>query len=251
MNIVTRAGWDARPPRSVTAASWAKRDTFVTHYGGTGTLGQSPRQIQNFHMDTRGWSDIAYNWLVDHHGTIYEGRGWDRVGSHTADHNTHTVGVCFIGGEGDATPAARAAIRWLYDEAVRLKGGPLLQRGHRDFNPTECPGDDLYAWVRSGMDGGDDMSLADDVFGVAYDGTNPPVHPRSWAARVLEGRLGAALDRIQADVEQLKSRPAGTVVLTPEAEARIIAAMDSAADRAVRRVLGGLDGAVPPPPPAG
>lgn len=45
----------------------------------------------------------------------------------------------------------------------------------------------------------DAMSLADDVFGRPYGGDGAvPVHPSSWMALVLERRLGAALDRLEA-----------------------------------------------------
>ena len=33
------------------------------------------RSIWDFHVITRGWSDIGYNWLVAPTGVIYEGRG--------------------------------------------------------------------------------------------------------------------------------------------------------------------------------
>lgn len=36
--------------------------------------------VQNYHMDTKGWADIGYNFLVGEDGLAYEGRGWDRLG---------------------------------------------------------------------------------------------------------------------------------------------------------------------------
>lgn len=154
MNIISRAGWGARPPRDRTVTSWSTRTLFVVHYSAA-SPSQSPRVIQDYHMDTRGWDDIGYNFLVDEHGRIYEGRGWLVVGAHAKGHNTAGIGVCFIGrdraGVVDAAPAARAAMRWLYDEACRLAGRRLTVRGHRDVGSTECPGDELYAWLRAGM----------------------------------------------------------------------------------------------------
>lgn len=116
-------------------------------------------------MDGNGWSDIGYNFLVDRSGKIYEGRGWTVVGAHAAPYNSSHIGICFIGRDGDATGAAKAAIRALYDEACRRAGRTLDKTGHRDLNSTSCPGDDLASWVHSGMPsdgsgaslGGDDM----------------------------------------------------------------------------------------------
>lgn len=103
-------------------------------------------------MDHNGWSDVGYNFLVKN-GVIYEGRGWDRVSAAIADHNSHTISCVVIGGDGDANDADRAALVWLYGEACRRAGRTLLKRGHRDYNSTECPGSQLYAWVRAGMGG--------------------------------------------------------------------------------------------------
>lgn len=150
MEIITRAQWGARPPDRVQRITWSARDTYVQHYSGA-SRDQSVRAIQDYHMDVQGWSDIGYAFLVDWRGQIYEGRGWDVYPAATQDHNWHTFPVCFIGRDGDATPGALTACRWLYDEACARKGGMLFQRGHKDFNPTDCPGDELYRWVRGGM----------------------------------------------------------------------------------------------------
>jgi hypothetical protein len=54
------------------------------------------------------------------------------------------------------------------------------------------------------------------------------------------------LKTVADDVAELKSRPAGTVVLTPADKAELIAGFSAAAEAAVRKVLGAVDGAVPP-----
>lgn len=154
MKIISRAGWGARTPRSRTTTTWAKRKEFIVHYSD-GPTTQTPRQIQNFHMDDRDhlWSDIGYNFLVTRDGTIYEGRGWLVIGAQAHEHNTSGIGVCFIGRDGDATDAARDSLRALYDLACTKAGRALLQRGHGQLsgNSTDCPGKQLLAWVRDGM----------------------------------------------------------------------------------------------------
>ncbi|MBX6382011.1 MAG: N-acetylmuramoyl-L-alanine amidase [Microbispora sp.] len=150
MDIISRKEWGARAPRNRQTTTWSRRTEFIVHYS-EGPTTQTPRQIQNHHMDSNRWADIGYNFLVDVKGRIYEGRGWLVVGAHAPNHNTSGIGVCFIGRDGDATDAAKKAIRWLYDEACRRKGGTLAKRGHRDVTATSCPGDQLYAWVRAGM----------------------------------------------------------------------------------------------------
>lgn len=152
MDIISRTEWGARPPRNRSTTTWSQRTEFVVHYS-EGPTTQSVKSIQAFHMNTRGWSDIAYNFLVDTAGRIYEGRGWTVVGAHATGHNTSGLGVCFIGRNGDATPEAKRAIRWLYDEACRRAGRRLAKRGHGQLsgNSTSCPGAQLLDWVRDGM----------------------------------------------------------------------------------------------------
>ncbi|MBE1531356.1 peptidoglycan recognition protein family protein [Actinomadura algeriensis] len=194
MDVISRKEWGARAPRSRSTTSWSRRSEFVVHYS-EGPTSQTPRQIQNFHMDGNGWSDIGYNFLVDTAGRIYEGRGWLVIGAHATGHNTSGIGVCFIGRDGDATDAARASIRALYDEACDRAGRTLARRGHRDVGSTSCPGDELYAWVRAGMPAGPVRPPAPGGSGSAprWPGrylTQPPMMSgsdvRTWQARMRE-----------------------------------------------------------------
>ncbi|MSV48703.1 MAG: hypothetical protein F2914_06715, partial [Actinobacteria bacterium] len=70
------------------------------------------RSIQAYHMDGRGWSDIAYNFVVDKYGGIWEGRGGgiDKpvIGAHAMGFNTNSVGVMVIGDYTAAKPTAAA-----------------------------------------------------------------------------------------------------------------------------------------------
>jgi peptidoglycan hydrolase-like protein with peptidoglycan-binding domain len=150
ISIVPRAAWGARPPRAETAVPFSSRVGFAVHYSA-GPPSQRVAAIQNYHMDGRGWPDIGYNFLVDRNGRIYEGRGWLTVGAHATGYNTSHIGVCFIGSDGDATPAAKAAIRSLYYRARQLAGRPLTATYHGAIGSTACPGADLRNWVIGGM----------------------------------------------------------------------------------------------------
>ncbi|MFJ6019775.1 N-acetylmuramoyl-L-alanine amidase [Nocardiopsis alba] len=163
VEIISRSAWGARAARSVSSTTWSQRTGFTVHYSA-GPTSQTPRQIQSFHMDANGWADVGYNFLVDVAGNVYEGRGWLVVGAHAAPHNTTHIGVCFIGRDGDATPAAKRAIRALYDEANRRAGRTLSKTYHGGLsgNSTACPGAELRAWVQAGMSVDGD---SDDIFG--------------------------------------------------------------------------------------
>lgn len=156
MRITTRAEWGARAPKAVTPVAPGRRAYFVVHYSGAPAT-QTVRAIQDWCMDEpphgRGFSDIDYNFLVrGTTGEIYEGRGWDVVGSHTTNYNTVGIGVCVIS-DGPISDKAKAAVRWLYDQANARCHKKLIIKGHRDLatTGTDCPGDHMYAWVHAGM----------------------------------------------------------------------------------------------------
>ncbi|GAB3693632.1 peptidoglycan recognition protein family protein [Nocardiopsis oceani] len=158
VSIVPRSDWGARAARSRDTVAWSARTGFTVHYSA-GSPTQTVRSIQDFHMGPNAWSDIGYNFLVDQAGTAFEGRGWTVVGAHAAPHNSTHVGVCFIGSDGDATDAAKATIRALYDEACTRAGRTLAQTWHGGLsgNSTSCPGADLRAWVQAGMPATDSL----------------------------------------------------------------------------------------------
>lgn len=106
------------------------------------------RAMEDFHVLENEWSGIAYNWLIFQSGRIYEGRGWSRVGAHTENHNSTSVGICFVvdGDVHDLTHAAIAAGRRVIDAGVRYKfiAANYSIRGHHDYAAKTCPGTRIY-----------------------------------------------------------------------------------------------------------
>lgn len=154
MTFVPRDAWDARPAKQVVKLDPSKVTKFFVHHT---TGSQRPpfawmRSIQDFHMDGRGWHDIAYSFLISSDGTLFEGRGWDRQGGHTKGHNSSSVAVAYLGDGREPVPEeALVAIRDLADEADRRFGRKLQRLGHKDVGATACPGHVLHAWVQAGM----------------------------------------------------------------------------------------------------
>ncbi|MHC0432164.1 peptidoglycan recognition protein family protein [Streptomyces sp. O3] len=181
LTIISRSSWGARPARAVVKVPASERTGFVVHYS-SGPPSQTVRQIQNYHMDSQGWSDIGYNFLVDRGGRVYQGRGWYGEGAHTVGYNRSHIAVCFIGRDGDATPAAKVAIRSLYERTNAVLGRKLKGTYHSALGSTSCPGSDLRAWVRAGMpaDG-----LKDVIGGTGGDGSGRSVYAQQRAVNSL------------------------------------------------------------------
>lgn len=110
------------------------------------------RGIQAYHMDSQGWSDIAYSIVVCTHGYQYEGRGKGKgsAANGTTQANYDWYAICALVGEGDAQPAE--LLQGLKDAAATCRswGAGNGSTGHRDHISTECPGDALYSQVQAG-----------------------------------------------------------------------------------------------------
>jgi hypothetical protein len=158
VNHLTRQQWNARTPSSRVRLPWANIIEIAVHYTAmdadrTGDPRARMRAIQAFHMNERGWADIAYNWAFTHAGVILQGRGWETRSAATGNANGHTVAFVFLGTDvvnrDDVTGAGRRALTTLILEAERLAGKKLVVKGHRDYMNTACPGDELMAFIRS------------------------------------------------------------------------------------------------------
>jgi hypothetical protein len=157
--LITRGEWGARPPRSTSGIN----PTFGTtaHWEGPhlgwpwahGACFSLVRGIQNFHMNDRGWADIAYTGVACGHGFVFEGRWLGRrtAANGTNDGNSRAYALCYLGGQGDPfTHDGRRAMRAGLDYLDANGAGPG-RNGHRDWKATECPGNEIYQWVRAGQ----------------------------------------------------------------------------------------------------
>ncbi|MFI0481752.1 N-acetylmuramoyl-L-alanine amidase [Actinomadura sp. 9N215] len=159
MKLVKRASWGARYGRGNTNIT-PSRGGVAVHYEGGGKLtGNSHstcagrvRAIERFHVQTNGWSGIAYSYLVCEHGYVFEGRGlgYRTAANGTTASNQNYYAVCALIGDRDpAADAIKSGVRDAIDY-MRSRGAGSALKGHRQFLPTSCPGSALYAWVRKG-----------------------------------------------------------------------------------------------------
>ena len=158
---------------------------IVHHTAGSNTYScsDSPaiiRGIYAYHVQSKGWQDIGYNFLVDKCGTIFEGRkgGVDRpvMGAHSYGWNSQTSGISVLGNYDTVAPSTAAltavarVAAWKLGQyggdpagTVQLTAGATEKNaagqqfqagtaytfpqvhGHRDGYATECPGSNLWA----------------------------------------------------------------------------------------------------------
>lgn len=106
------------------------------------------RAHQRFHQQDRQWPDIAYHFIVDRNGHIYEGRPTWAAGDTGTDYDpTGHFLVCAEGEFGSQSPttAQLESIASLLSWGSAAFGVSLdTVLGHRDVASTSCPGDVLY-----------------------------------------------------------------------------------------------------------
>jgi N-acetylmuramoyl-L-alanine amidase len=155
--IVTRSQWGARAPRSTRAMRRPVPRVFIHHTETSRCYSQDRcaavvRSVQNYHMDTKKWDDIGYNFLVGDDGKVYEGRGWNNVGAHARDWNPTSYGIAMIGnfnGVLPSTAALNATKQLIACGKTRNISSSYTLHGHRDGVCTTCPGDALYNLIKT------------------------------------------------------------------------------------------------------
>lgn len=102
-------------------------------------------QIKHYHM-THGWTDIAYNYVIELDGSIHNGRDVNKVGGHTTNHNAHSIGVVYVGGlakdgktaKDTRTEAQKASLLKLLKQLKAMYPKAVIY-GHRNFANKACP----------------------------------------------------------------------------------------------------------------
>lgn len=187
IDVLPRSAWGAglppKKPLSLEAAGDV-RFLLVHHTASTNnyTEGEVPDLLRGFYgfhtSSTKGWPDLAYNFMVDRFGRVWEGRTGSLDGPVKGDATGGSQGFallsCFIGDHTREPPSAAAL------DAMGKLLGTLASRhgidvrpgtkttfvsrgsnlhpagksvttptiaGHRDMSKTSCPGDACYRLV--------------------------------------------------------------------------------------------------------
>ena len=156
MLYLSRTQWGAQPPKggAFTRLNRRRVTGVVVHHSGVERPPHGVEAVRAYerHHLSKGWDGIAYNWLVDETGTIFEGRGWDARGGATKGWNAKSISICYTGyGYRQPNGSVLKSFQTLVDEAEARFKKPLWVTTHRRKGQTTCPGDWLGDWVEVGM----------------------------------------------------------------------------------------------------
>nr|XP_033328400.1 peptidoglycan-recognition protein LC-like [Megalopta genalis] len=159
IRFIERNEWGAQPPSHPLAKlTLPVPYVIIGHTATEGCIKQSEcthrvRFAQTFHIESRHWSDIAYNFLVGGDGYVYIGRDWDHIGAHAFGYNNISIGISFIGTFNTIKPnnrqlhAAKKLIELGVKKGKITKNYKLL--GHRQVSATLSPGDVLFSIIKT------------------------------------------------------------------------------------------------------
>ena len=179
--LVPRSSWcgsyTACQTPTYTPSSISPTHTVIHHGASPDTYTDGyavVRSYWNYHVNTLAWSDIGYNYLFDKNGNAFIGRynpnfpTSDVRGAHAGSSNSSSIGLSFLGNAditGNVPQAtlnlATNFIAWWYNlrglnpttsANIINQAGTItinLPRicGHKDLNPTACPGVLLYNYL--------------------------------------------------------------------------------------------------------
>jgi hypothetical protein len=158
MKLEKRAsfGWPAHPdvPRAPC------KNGMVAHYdgGNQGLAGKNHtacrtywKNTRKFHMNTRGWNDVGYAFMVCPHGIVFEGRGFGYAQAAQPGGNTTWTSCTFATGP-DEFPTQLQLDAWRELRAwLRGKGVAAAIRPHGSFVSTSCPGSKIRTLITNGQ----------------------------------------------------------------------------------------------------
>ena len=219
--VISTKEWGARPPKQWSEETLPKY--IIIHHTATpnspndlskGTLTGAKdlaKSIQTAHMDGFGWMDSGHNFLNTTGGFLLEGRNGSldaikrgrcvRSAHAGSDLGNESPG---IENEGTFTTYQMNAKQWesLVDLCASICSScnisPDNIKGHRDFSPTQCPGDWLYSQlsrlrsdVRKRLDSSVDGSLREGSTGTKVKELQEALKAKGFNPGPIDGVFGS------------------------------------------------------------
>jgi hypothetical protein len=155
--VLCRAAWGAKPPTRSYTRHRIKKITVHHTAVSLSDNRRAPRQIkavQRYHQRKHRWVDIAYHYLVDRQGHLYQGRPAFAKGDTATRYDpTGHLLICLLGNYERQKPSKRQVealavlLRWAAD---RYGISQKAITGHRQHARTSCPGKNVQALLTNG-----------------------------------------------------------------------------------------------------
>ena len=196
MTVYSRADWGARSAPAAEPLDASRVVGLAFHWPamskplrGVAAVSAALRGWQAYHMDRKGWRDIAYQVAVDQDGNRYTLRGLDGQSGANGDEDVNrrygAVLLVLAPGE-EPTPAMVREVQNVVADHRRLFARSKALVGHQDVRPeaTACPGPAVMRLLSEGV-----------------------FEPGPTPAELLRADLNAAMAATKAALSKAERRP--------------------------------------------
>lgn len=115
---------------------------------------QKLRGLQSWGANDKNWWDVPYHFFIGPDGTIYEGRDYHYMGETNTRYNPAGHLLINVVGNYEIQEPNDAQLKSVMDLmawAVQEFNVPVNEiYGHRDLAQTDCPGENLYRYLKNG-----------------------------------------------------------------------------------------------------
>ncbi len=157
--VLRRNEWAQEAPRTWLLREGGVYDRITVHHqGGRQSVTRNKSAvaaeidaIYGGHRRHR-YGDIAYHFIVDYAGRVWEGRSLAYQGAHVSRQNVRNLGILVLGNFEEQSPSA-ASLETLETLVGALRSGFGVKKhrvyGHCDIGSSVCPGKNLYPYVEN------------------------------------------------------------------------------------------------------
>jgi hypothetical protein len=155
ISAISRSQWASRGPVMARLNPMNGVNRITVHHEGwtpawftdQATTAKRLDQIRRNHVD-KGWADIAYHYIIDRAGRVWEGRNTRYQGAHVHEQNEHNVGILVLGNFDTQRPsdAQINALAQTLRALMNYYNVPVTRvYTHRELNSSTCPGRNLQS----------------------------------------------------------------------------------------------------------
>lgn len=130
--------------------NWPNRDTAgitdITIHHSAGTDTETIADMANWHVNGRGWPGIAYHFVIDKKGQIYQTNPIEKYTYHNGFNNRGAIGICVQGNFENTYPSGAQiyALYWLIRYLKQKYPSIKYLMGHKEYEGTTlCPGKNI------------------------------------------------------------------------------------------------------------
>jgi hypothetical protein len=157
LSVIRRSEWTQKKPLAWRLREGGKFDRITINHQGGSVCRLCNKNSVIAVIDSvyaghrhKNYGDIAYHFVIDYAGRVWEARSLSYEGAHVCNQNKNNIGVLVLGNYEKQLPSEKS-VETLGKLTTVLRGHFGIKHhrvyGHRDLGASLCPGENLYPHV--------------------------------------------------------------------------------------------------------